>query len=623
MEVHMLWSLLSGQKVSTNPVIVRKEMKGSSMGLPATNAIDHTLTAMDVLDPLVKASIITKQEAERYLQLWGNSKKNPLSLVETLSVPDRRMHGKIIAKDILLSVIANGFGIQYQRIDLLKLSLDVVGSILPYAYIDRLNIVPIHIDEEKVIFLTAEPFVLSWVDEVKRQVKKKIVIQLSTPAQIKHIINEIYVVQKAFKSVSKEQGQAGAEKLRLLKQGKVRELDELIDKSKNNKIGGEGNVAKIVDWMINFALMERASDIHLEPKRGLGHIRFRIDGDLRTVYRLEPEALLMVISRFKILADMKLDEKRKPLDGGLKRTLDNGKQVEMRLSTVPTPYGEKLVIRIFDKQVASKDLSFIGFTETDLKIWDDLIHQPHGLILVTGPTGSGKTTTLYTTLNKVATPEVNVCTAEDPIEMEVDTFNQVQVNTSIGLTFAECIRAFLRQDPDIIMVGEIRDFETGEMAIQSSLTGHLVFSTLHTNGALATIQRLIDLGLPTFLINSSLSGILAQRLVKKLCSHCKTQVPADKNKWETLLDGEKVPMPEFYYAPVGCDECKNTGYSGRICVYELVKLDERFKKIIHSNVEFSELREKTRGLFTSIRGNGARKIIEGETSIDEVLMVIY
>lgn len=619
----MFQSLLGGQKVSTIPIIDRKELKGSNMGLPATNNFDQPLTAIDVLDPLVKANLITKPEAERYQQLWVNSKKNPLSLIETLSIPDRRTPGKVVSKDILLSVIAKGLGLEYHRIDLLKLSLDVVGSILPYAYVDRLNIVPIHVDDEKVIMLTAEPFVLGWMDEVKRQIKKNIQIQLSTPAQIKHILNEIYVVQKAFKSVTKEQGQAGAEKLRLLKQGKVKELDELIDKSKNNKIGGEGNVAKIVDWMINFALMERASDIHLEPKRGLGHIRFRIDGDLRTVYRLDPEALLMVISRFKILADMKLDEKRKPLDGGLKRTLENGKQVEMRLSTVPTPYGEKLVIRIFDKQVASKDLGFIGFSESDLKIWEELIHQPHGLILVTGPTGSGKTTTLYTTLNKVATPEVNVCTAEDPIEMEVDTFNQIQVNPQIGLTFAECIRAFLRQDPDIIMVGEIRDFDTGEMAIQSSLTGHLVFSTLHTNGALATIQRLIDLGLPTFLINSSLSGILAQRLVKKLCSHCKQQVPADKNKWETLLDGEKVPMPEFFYAPVGCDECKGTGYSGRICVYELVKLDERFKKIIHAKVEFSELREKSRGLFPSIRANGARKIIAGETSIDEVLLVIY
>lgn len=620
----MFQGLFGTQKISTTPPVIRKAMKGSPMGLPAVNlSADHILTPMEVLNPLVKAALITAQEAERYQQLWINSKKNPLAIIETLSLPDRRTPGKIVGKDTVLSVIAKSLGLEYGRVDLLKISLEVIGSILPYAYIDRLNIVPISVSDENVTFLSAEPFMLGWMDEVKRQVKKNVSIQLSTPTQIRAVLNEINLTQKAFKGIAKEQGQAGTEKLRLLKQGKVKELDELLDKTKNTKATGEGNVAKIVDWMINFALVERASDIHLEPKKGLGNVRFRIDGDLRTVYRLDPEALLMVISRFKILADMKLDEKRKPLDGGLKRTLDNGKQVEMRLSTIPTTHGEKLVIRIFDKQVAGKDLSFIGFTDEDLKTWENLISQPHGLILVTGPTGSGKTSTLYTTLNKVATPEVNVCTAEDPIEMEMDAFNQIQVNPQIGLNFAECIRSFLRQDPDVIMVGEIRDLETGEMAIQSSLTGHLVFSTLHTNGALATIQRLIDLGLPTFLINSSLSGILAQRLVKRLCTHCKTQVPVDKDKWATLLDGEHVPMPETYFVPVGCSECKNTGYTGRLCVYELVKFDDRFKKIIHAKVEYSELREQTRGLFASIRANGARKIISGETSIDEVLMIIY
>ncbi|MBA2403920.1 MAG: type II/IV secretion system protein, partial [Bdellovibrionales bacterium] len=339
--------------------------------------------------------------------------------------------------------------------------------------------------------------------------------------------------------------------------------------------------------------------------------------------RFDNEALMMVIARFKILGDMKLDEKRKPQDGGIKRTLDNGKQVEMRLSTLPTNFGEKMVVRIFDKNVAGQDLNFIGFAPEDLKTWETLINEPQGLILVTGPTGSGKTTTLYTTLNKVATPDVNVCTAEDPVEMEIDAFNQVQVNPQIGLTFAECIRSFLRQDPDIIMVGEIRDFETGEMAIQSSLTGHLVFSTLHTNGALATIQRLVDLGLPTFLINSSLSGILAQRLVKRLCNHCKKEVPASADKWATLLDGEVLPMPEKFFEPVGCEECKNTGFSGRLCVYELVRMDDKIKKVIHSDVEISELREKTRGMYRSIRVNGARKVANGETSLEEVLKVVY
>jgi general secretion pathway protein E len=474
------------------------------------------------------------------------------------------------------------------------------------------------------VILTSEPFALSWIDEIKAQLKKEIEIRIGAPKQIKHLLNEIFVVQKAFKAMSREQGQAGADKMRLLRQGKLGELDTLVEKSRGRAISAQdGNVAKIVDWLINFATLERASDIHLEPKRGLAQVRFRVDGDLRTVYRFDNDALMMVIARFKILGDMKLDEKRKPQDGGMKRTLDNGKQVEMRLSTLPTNFGEKMVVRIFDKNVAGQDLNFIGFAPEDLKTWEALIHEPQGLILVTGPTGSGKTTTLYTTLNKVATPDVNVCTAEDPVEMEVDSFNQVQVNPQIGLTFAECIRSFLRQDPDIIMVGEIRDFETGEMAIQSSLTGHLVFSTLHTNGALATIQRLVDLGLPTFLINSSLSGILAQRLVKRLCSHCKKSVPANADKWAVLLDGEVLPMPAQVFEPVGCEECKNTGFSGRLCVYELVRMDDKIKKVIHSDVEISELREKTRGMYRSIRVNGARKVASGETSLEEVLKVVY
>ena len=281
------------------------------------------------------------------------------------------------------------------------------------------------------------------------------------------------------------------------------------------------------------------------------------------------------------------------------------------------------MIRIFDKNVAGQDLSFIGFEDSDLKTWEDLISQPQGLILVTGPTGSGKTTTLYTSLNKVATTDVNVCTAEDPIEMEVENFNQVQVNPQIGMGFAECIRAFLRQDPDIIMVGEIRDYETGEMAIQSSLTGHLVFSTLHTNGALATIQRLTDIGLPAFLINSSLTGILAQRLVKRLCSHCKVAVPTDVSKWATLLDGESMRMPEHTYEPKGCEECKQSGFVGRLCVYELVRMTDEIKRIIHDKADVTELREKTRGKYKSIRISGARKIAKGETCMDEVLKVVY
>jgi general secretion pathway protein E len=594
------------------------------MALAAFENGDRKLVSKDILLPLVKEGIISFSEGERLLKIWHKSKEHPIDLLLDQEIPDPHMAGKILGHDDLLGILGKIFQIPYARIDPMKVSLEVVGPLIPLAYAERLVIVPVEMTSEKVIILSCEPYALSWIDEIRGQIKKDIEVHLASPRQIRHLLNEIFVVQKAFKAMSREQGSFGAEKLRLLRQGKIGELDTLIEKSRTRGLSAQdGNVAKIVDWMINYATLERASDIHLEPKKGLGQIRFRVDGDLRTVYRMDHQALMMVIARFKILGEMKLDEKRKPQDGGIKRTLEGGKQVEMRLSTLPTNFGEKLVVRIFDKNVAGRDLGFIGFAPEDLKIWEELIHDSQGLILVTGPTGSGKTTTLYTTLNKVATTDVNVCTAEDPVEMEVDDFNQVQVNPQIGLTFAECIRSFLRQDPDIIMVGEIRDFETGEMAIQSSLTGHLVFSTLHTNGALATIQRLVDLGLPTFLINSSLTGILAQRLVKRLCPHCKEAIPTDKDKWATLLDGESLPMPEKIYRPVGCEECKGTGHFGRLCIYELVKIDDRIKKVITQDVEIAQLRERTRGLYRSIRYNGARKVAEGETSLDEVLKVVY
>ncbi len=583
---------------------------------------DRSLTPRDVLQALVNAGVFSRAEGENLMRSWVKSKEHPLNLLSAINIPDRQNPGKHFTQDELLSTLAKSWKLNYQRVDIFKVRLESVGALLPHAYCDRLKIVPLEIETDKIVILTAEPFSTSWIEEVYPQLKKKIEVRLAGPKQIQHLLNEIYVVQKAFRAMSQEQGKGGSEKLRLLKQGKVDELDALIEKSRQRKLGiQDGYITKIVDWLINYASLERASDIHLEPKKGMAQVRFRVDGDLRTVYRLDHEALLMIISRFKILAELKLDEKRKPQDGGIKRRLESGKQVEMRISTLPTNFGEKMVVRIFDKNVAGNDLSFIGFHEEDLMMWTDMITQPQGLILVTGPTGSGKTTTLYTSLNKVATPDVNVCTAEDPIEMEVDAFNQVQVGPQIS--FAECIRAFLRQDPDIIMVGEIRDLETAEMAIQSSLTGHLVFSTVHTNGALATIQRLIDIGLPSFLISSSLTGILAQRLVKKLCSHCKRPTKTDAAKWVALLDGEECPMPLTVYEAVGCEECKNTGYTGRICVYELVRMDDKIKSIIHEKVDVSELREKTRGAYKSIRVSGARKIIAGETSLEEVLKVVY
>lgn len=601
---------------------------GESRGMEAlqqfNSTVDRRLSHQEVLTPLVKAGILSPELAEKTLKAWLRSTEHPLSLLHTLAIPNPDRPGRYYSYETLAGIVARRFGLDFQRIDTMKLDLQVVGSLIPHAYADRLGVVPVSMDDRTVTIVTADPLFLSWITEVEPQLKRKVALKLGSPRQIKHLLNEIFVVQKAMKAFAKEQGKEGAQRFKLMREGRIEELDNLIEQSKAKPLNAQdSHVAKIVDWMLNYAVMERASDIHIEPKRGLGQIRFRVDGDLQTVYRLDHEILQMIIARFKILGEMKLDERRRPQDGGLKRTLENGMRVEMRLSTLPVNHGEKMVIRIFDKAATGDDLSFIGFLDEDRKLWESMVTQHQGMVLVTGPTGSGKTTTLYTTLNKIATPDVNVCTAEDPIEMEVDNFNQVQVNPQINMGFADCVRSLLRQDPDVIMVGEIRDRETGEMALQASLTGHMVFSTLHTNGALATIQRLVDLGLPTFLINSSLVGILSQRLVRKLCVHCKELAPTDRDKWALLMEGDTLAMPEQSYQAKGCEDCNGTGYHGRLCIYELVPYDDRLKRIVHQRVEITELKEKARGMFTPLRINGARKIIAGETTLEEVLKVAY
>ncbi|PIP92529.1 MAG: type II secretion system protein E [Bdellovibrio sp. CG12_big_fil_rev_8_21_14_0_65_39_13] len=583
------------------------------------------LTLKEVLGYMVNDSLIDEVSAQKIFTENKINRNHPLSIISQHGVPDRRRAGRMISIDELTEFLANKIEIPYIKIDSMSMNIESIVKVIPYAYASRLQILPIFVDETSVVFASAQPRDHSWVDEIKNIIKKDIIIKFASPTQIKLVLDEIFVVQKTLSSM---QGATIAERSKheqkLLRDGKIEDLDKLIEIGKQKRWGDQdSSVVKIVDWLINFAYTERASDIHMEPKKGMGQIRFRVDGKLKVVYKIDPEAMLSVISRIKILSEMKLDEKRKPQDGRIKRFLDNGKKIEMRVSSVPTYHGEKIVMRIFDQTVAGQNLDFIGFNAPDVEMWNSMIHSSQGLVLVTGPTGSGKTTTLYTSLNIVATEDVNVCSVEDPIEMNIDSINQIQVNPQIGLTFAESIRSFLRQDPDIIMVGEIRDYETAESAIQASLTGHLVFSTVHTNGALATIQRLIDLGLPSFLINSSLKGILAQRLVRRLCPNCKEKIPTPKDKWNILLDGNKLKAPEFIYKPAGCNECKNTGYVGRLCVYELVEFTDDMKKIIHQKIEMSELKEKSRGLFVPFRVNCAQRVIEGETSLEEVLEVAY
>jgi general secretion pathway protein E len=383
----------------------------------------------------------------------------------------------------------------------------------------------------------------------------------------------------------------------------------------------------VVDWLWQYAFDQRASDIHLEPRRDMGAIRFRIDGVLHTVYQVPMTVLAAMTARIKLLGRMDVVEKRRPLDGRIKtRRPDTpegakGGEVEMRLSTLPTAFGEKMVMRIFDPEAVVKGVAALGFGPREAERWQQLIQRPHGIVLVTGPTGSGKTTTLYATLKALATDEVNVCTIEDPIEMIEPAFNQTQVQPALDLGFAEGLRALMRQDPDIIMVGEIRDLATAEMAIQAALTGHLVFSTLHTNDAASAITRLADLGVPSYLIGATVIGVLAQRLVRTLCPACKQP---DEAVTREVIDEVAKPWRlnggVRACKPVGCLECRNTGFRGRAGLYELLTLSEAARAAVHPALDAAALkRTAVREGMRPLRLAGAMKVAEGLTTIEEVL----
>ncbi|CAM9921733.1 unnamed protein product, partial [Chrysoparadoxa australica] len=446
------------------------------------NQAHRKLSLDEALTGLLQAGIINKEQEAFIKKKKGLSKHHPLISVFECDIPDRRYEGRTLTLDDLVKWLASYSEQEYFAIDPLKIDIENVTNILPKAYVKRLGILPVEASPEEVTVATAEPFLLDWIDEVERIAKRKVKTVVASPTQISSCIEDFYTVRKAVSKIMRDRNTSKFDNP---------ELDKMLHLGNKMTAGkDEQGISGIVDWLFQYAWEERASDIHLEPKSGIGYVRFRIDGTLRIVYKFEPEIMLSVLSRLKILSDMKVDEKRKPQDGRIKREIDEDRVIEIRSSTIPTHYGEKLVMRIFDPKMADKSLDDVGMDPKDLKVWKEISEGSHGIVLVTGPTGSGKSTTLHATLKHLVSPEVNICTVEDPVEIINDEFNQMQVNRDIGIDFASAIKAFMRQDPDIIMVGEIRDPETSQMAIQASLTGHMVFSTLHTNDALSSITRL-------------------------------------------------------------------------------------------------------------------------------------
>ncbi|CUI05135.1 Type II secretory pathway, ATPase PulE/Tfp pilus assembly pathway, ATPase PilB [Janthinobacterium sp. CG23_2] len=540
---------------------------------------------------------------------------HPLSAVAQCKLVSALPPHKLLTLDVLTEWAAGKVRLPFIRIDPLKIDFTKVADVMTASYAARFNILPVELSGSKLVVATAEPFSVEWEAEIMKVSRRKIELVMANPLEISQYISQFFSLAKSIKDANKSKGQDLA--LR-------NNFEQLVELGKSNKLdANDQHVVNIVDWLWQYAFEQRASDIHLEPKREIASVRFRIDGVLHQVYQVPAVVMIAMTARIKLLGRMDVIEKRRPQDGRIKTRTSGGQEVELRLSTMPTAFGEKLVMRIFDPEVVVKTLPELGFPADDAARWDGLTTRPHGIILVTGPTGSGKTTTLYTTLKALATTEVNVCTVEDPIEMVEPSFNQMQVQSGLDLGFSDGVRALMRQDPDIIMVGEIRDLATAEMAIQAALTGHLVLSTLHTNDAPSAVMRMLELGVPHYLLEATLIGIMAQRLVRTLCVLCKAPGgELNDDVWESIGGSWNIPKPEVVYRPIGCPECRQTGFRGRTGLYELLTVTEGFTNMIGKQTDLAALRKQSvdDGM-KPLRIAGAYKIIEGATTADEVLKV--
>lgn len=580
-----------------------------------SQVLDRVLDLRGLISDLVADGRMSQSDANVLLGASRTREQaimHPLAYIATQNIEDAKTPGKILTDDLLTEWLAKKSRLPLFHIDPMKIDVAKCTEVISYAFAKRHGILCVQVTPEQVTVACMQPFMSGWEPQVEHVARRSVKKVVASPADIERFMVEFYTLAR---SVSGASGATSASAITNFEQ--LVELGKASDPDANDQ-----HIVKIVDWLLQYAYDQRASDIHIEPRRDVGRIRFRIDGVLHYVYELPANVSTAVTSRFKVLARMDIAEKRKPQDGRIKTRRSDGSEVELRMSTLPTAFGEKLVMRIFDPEVLLRSFADLGLVGDDYARWHGMLTRPNGILLVTGPTGSGKTTTLYSSLRQLATSEVNVSTIEDPIEMVEESFNQTQVHHKIGLDFAAGIRSLMRQDPDIIMVGEIRDLETAQMAVQAALTGHLVLSTVHTNDAPSTIARMLDLGIPSYLINATLLGVMAQRLVRTLCPHCKEEGKITSEDWQDLVAPWKVTVPTKIYRPVGCLECRNTGYLGRQGLYEILTLSESLKEKVTPNCNLQDMRRQAmkEGMRT-LRLSGAQKVAAGLTTMEEVLRV--
>ncbi|MBW2104550.1 MAG: type II/IV secretion system protein [Deltaproteobacteria bacterium] len=544
---------------------------------------------------------------------------NPVTIIDIicfLKLDRKDDPTRELDEETIFQALAEEWKIEYKKIDPLELDLKLVTTIIPRSFAMKHLVLPIAVKDSWLTVATPNPHNLEVMEDISRVSQLQVKPVVSSKSDIIKLINEFYGFRKSIAAAEEQFSYPSVDLGNLEQYVRLREVKDLPSDDRH--------IVNAVDHLFNYAFDQRASDIHIEPKRNTSLVRLRIDGVLHSIYKLPKTVHGAIISRIKALSRLDMAEKRRPQDGRIKIDRGQGDEAEIRVSTIPTAFGEKTVMRILDPDILFQDVGQLGMTSMDLVRYQQFINFPHGLVLVCGPTGSGKSTTLYSTLRYLSTEEKNITTVEDPIEMVHEDFNQIAVQPSADITFANILRNILRQDPDIIMIGEMRDLETAQNAIQATLTGHLVLSTLHTNDAPLAVTRLVDIGVPRFLIHATLTGVLSQRLLRKICPYCSEsfEMSAD-NLMAMGIKTDRTGMIRLKRGN-GCIKCRGTGYLGRVGIFEVLSVTERIKDIIAQGGSADMIRQAAcnEGMVT-LRENAVKKMLDGETTYQEVIRVTW
>ncbi len=590
--------------------------------------ICEILVSKGVISKSQAADIFKKKDAVKKKILERKKKESPalaatfkhssISIIDVIVLLNISRTDKtfgVLDEDGIYQILSEEWGLVYRKIDPLKLDLNIVTTIIPRTFAKKHEVLPLDIKDGRLTVAVSDPFNQEVISDISKVSQMMVDVVMSTRSDIVKVIDEFYGFKRSLVAAeSQVEGPA-------VDLGNLEQYVNL--KNPEEFSANDQHIVIALNHLLSYAFDQRASDIHIEPKREQSVVRMRIDGVLHSVYELPKKIHRAIVSRIKNLSRLDMAEKRKPQDGRIK-TKKRDVEAEIRVSTLPVAFGEKVVMRIMDPDVLFQDVSKLGLTSTDMPEFLKLIKKPHGIILVCGPTGSGKSTTLYSTLSRISNSEINITTVEDPIEMIHEDFNQIAVNPLVGITFGNILRSILRQDPDVIMIGEMRDLETAENAIQAAMTGHLVLSTLHTNDAPSSITRLLDLGVPSFLVHATLLGVIAQRLLRRICIHCKEEFFIDSEKLSEMgLDIKKSGKIKLYRG-CGCTKCRNTGYLGRIAIFEILPVTDDIRSVITEKTDIGVLRKKAIDLrMVTLRQNAVISLLKGVTTYQEVVRVTW